>query len=134
MQEKTNTEKKVFAENCAKSIMGIYGMFIKGPMKEQREEYKKMFMEDLVKLALGEEISPENEDTYRKKREGMCYAAGYENDFELLGHLAKEIKEMLKIIEQPLEEQIKKLMSELLKNKLVCERLVRIVERLNRCR
>ena len=51
MQEKTNTEKKVFAENCAKDIMEIYGRYIQGPMKEQREDYKKMFMEDLVKLA-----------------------------------------------------------------------------------
>ena len=134
MQEETNTEKKVFAENCAKSIMEIYGMYIKGPMKKQREEYKKMFMEDLVKLALGQKISPENEDTYRKKREGMCDAAGCKDDFELLCHLAREIKEMLDIIEKPQERQKEELMRLVLKNKLNCEILRGMVEKLYCCR
>lgn len=129
-------QKEELAKKYAEGIMEIYGRYIVGYMKEQREEYKKMFMEDLVKLALGQEISQENYKTYREKRGGMCYAAGYENDFMLLVHLAKEIKEKLEIMEKPLDQQVMELIMLETINKNEIEMLKarqRYLERGTRC-
>lgn len=130
-------QKEELAKKYAEGIMEIYGMYIQGPMKEQREEYKKMFMEDLVKLSLGEEISRINYDTYKGKTSGMCDAGRSDNDLILLVHLAKKIKKMLELSELPLEQQILELSRMMIISETENERLnarIKYLERDKRCR